>query len=176
MLLQAGCTIIVTEGAPTNGRLHLRFRNYSVTLVRLWDRVIFFAFQQRNYSHLSLLLRTRAMIATTSVQNKYSSSCVTISPPPFAMISVPCETGDIPCGYDICCADDIRFAYEGTDIISCLRSKYIMRRQPYIILHKRYIMISHLSKKIPAKARRLCRDFSCFMKWVTARCCRLPEP
>ena len=34
------------------------------------------------------------------------------------MISVPCGTGDIPCGYDICCADDIRFAYKGTDIIS----------------------------------------------------------
>ena len=33
------------------------------------------------------------------------------------MISVPGGTGDIPCGYDICCADDIRFAYEGTDII-----------------------------------------------------------
>ena len=29
------------------------------------------------------------------------------------MISVPCGTGDIPCGYDICFADDIRFAYEG---------------------------------------------------------------
>ena len=25
-------------------------------------------------------------------------------------------------------------AYEGTDIISCLRSKYIIRRKPYIIL------------------------------------------
>ena len=33
------------------------------------------------------------------------------------MISVPDGTGDIPCGYDICFADDIRFAYEGTDII-----------------------------------------------------------
>ena len=36
----------------------------------------------------------------------------------FTMISVPCGTGDIPCGYDICFADDIRFAYAGTDIIS----------------------------------------------------------
>ncbi len=29
------------------------------------------------------------------------------------MISVPCRTDDILCGYDICYADDIRFAYEG---------------------------------------------------------------
>ena len=29
------------------------------------------------------------------------------------MISVPVRTGDIPCGYDICYADDIRFAYDG---------------------------------------------------------------
>ena len=49
------------------------------------------------------------------------------------MISVPVGTGDIPCGYDICYADDIRFAYEGTDIISCLRSKYIIRRAVYHI-------------------------------------------
>ena len=28
------------------------------------------------------------------------------------MISVPVGTGDIPCGYDICFADDIRFAYD----------------------------------------------------------------
>ena len=31
-------------------------------------------------------------------------------------------------------------AYEGTDIISYLHSKYIMRRQPYIILCKQYII------------------------------------
>ena len=31
-------------------------------------------------------------------------------------------------------------AYEGTDIISCLRSKYIMQRKPYIISRKRYII------------------------------------
>ena len=30
--------------------------------------------------------------------------------------------------------------YAGTDIISCLRSKYIMRRQPYITLRQRYII------------------------------------
>ena len=29
---------------------------------------------------------------------------------------------------------------EGTDIISCLRSKYIMRRTPYIILRQQYII------------------------------------
>ncbi len=28
------------------------------------------------------------------------------------MISVPVGMGDLPCGYDICFADDIRFAYE----------------------------------------------------------------
>ncbi len=31
-------------------------------------------------------------------------------------------------------------AYEGTDIISYLQSKYIMRRQPHIISHQRYII------------------------------------
>ena len=44
------------------------------------------------------------------------------------MISVPCGHGWYSWRYDVCFADDIRFAYEGTDIISCLRSKYIMRR------------------------------------------------
>ena len=36
-------------------------------------------------------------------------------------------------------------AYEGTDIISCLRSKYIMRREPYIISRKRYIIFCESS-------------------------------
>ena len=40
------------------------------------------------------------------------------------MISVPCTTGDISYGYDICFADDIRFAYVGTDIISYLQGNY----------------------------------------------------
>ena len=31
--------------------------------------------------------------------------------------------------------------YAGTDIISCLRSKYIMRRQPYITSRQRYIIV-----------------------------------
>jgi hypothetical protein len=56
------------------------------------------------------------------------------------MKSVPLGTGDIPYGYDICFADDIRFAYVGTDIISYLRSKYIMRHLPYIISRDRYII------------------------------------
>ena len=43
----------------------------------------------------------------------------------FTMISVPVRTGDIPCGYDICSADDIRFAYDGTDIISYLHEMEI---------------------------------------------------
>ena len=30
--------------------------------------------------------------------------------------------------------------YAGTDIISCLRIKYIMRRQPYITSRQRYII------------------------------------
>ena len=42
--------------------------------------------------------------------------------------------------YDILSADDIRFAHEGTDIISYLRSRYIMQRKLYIISHKRYII------------------------------------
>ena len=44
------------------------------------------------------------------------------------MISVPYRTGDIPCRYDICFADDIRSAHEGTDIISYLQRKYIIRQ------------------------------------------------
>jgi len=59
------------------------------------------------------------------------------------MISVPFGTGDIPCGYDICCADDIRFAHEGTDIISYLHRKYIIRQKPYIISRQRYIIEKH---------------------------------
>ena len=56
------------------------------------------------------------------------------------MISVPCGTGGIPCGYDICFADDIRFAYAGTDIISYMQSKYIIQRKLYIISRQRYII------------------------------------
>ena len=75
------------------------------------------------------------------------------------MISVPAGTDDIPCGYDICFADDIRFAYEGTDIImSAANNKvpgypleifdfvsgsgsYIMLAAgKYIILRQRYII------------------------------------
>ncbi len=52
---QTGCAIIATEGAPTNGRLHLRFRNYSVTLVRLWDGVISFCLSAKK---LQLLVST----------------------------------------------------------------------------------------------------------------------
>ena len=44
---------------------------------------------------------------------------------PFAMISVPGGTGDICSANDIRFADDIRCAYEGTDIISfCPWAKY----------------------------------------------------
>ena len=45
----------------------------------------------------------------------------------FSMISVPCGHGWYTCLCDICFADDIRFAYLGTDIISYLQSKYIIR-------------------------------------------------
>ena len=48
------------------------------------------------------------------------------------MISVPVGTGDIPCGYDICFTDDIRFAYEGNGY-------YIIQHSLYIISRKRYI-------------------------------------
>ena len=57
----------------------------------------------------------------------------------FTMISVPVGTGDIPCGYDICCADEIRFAYSGTDIISYLQSKYINRQRRISYRQRRYI-------------------------------------
>ena len=42
------------------------------------------------------------------------------------MISVPCGTGDIPYRYDIRYADDIRFAYEGTDIITSVASNKVL--------------------------------------------------
>ena len=74
---------------------------------------------------------------------------------PFAMISVPGGTGDIRC------------AYGGTDIISHLRSKYIIRHQPYIISRHRYNIISRSEKRPPIepsvfispspKPRRECR-------------------
>ena len=40
------------------------------------------------------------------------------------MISIPVGMGDLPCGYDICFTDDIRFAYEGNGyyIIKARRS------------------------------------------------------
>ena len=44
-------------------------------------------------------------------------------------------TDDIPCGYDICFADDIRFAYEGTDIImSEANNKVLPKAGSYIML------------------------------------------
>ena len=74
---------------------------------------------------------------------------------PFAMISVPGGTGDIRC------------AYGGTDIISHLRSKYIIPHQPYIISRQRYNIISQSEKRPPIepsvfispspKTRRECR-------------------
>ena len=46
------------------------------------------------------------------------------------MISIPVGMGDLPCGYDICFTDDIRFAYEwnGYYIIFAQR-KYIIRQR-----------------------------------------------
>ena len=56
------------------------------------------------------------------------------------MISVPDGTGDI--ANAMISASQMIYASRmmGADIISYLRSKYIMRRQPYIISHKRYII------------------------------------
>ena len=46
-----------------------------------------------------------------------------------------------PDGYDVCFADDIRFAYDGNGYhIMLAAGKYIMRRQPYIISRKRYFI------------------------------------
>ena len=58
---------------------------------------------------------------------------------------------------DICFADDIRFAYKGTDIISYLQSKYIIRRQPYIILRKQYIVEKHIEKPAFMPIFSVCR-------------------
>ena len=59
----------------------------------------------------------------------------------FTMISVPVGTGDI--ADTMISASQMIYAsrMNGTDVISYLRSKYIMRRQPYIISHQRYIII-----------------------------------
>ena len=56
------------------------------------------------------------------------------------MISVPCGTDDIADA--MISASQMIYAsrMKGTDIISYLRSKYIMRRKPYIISHRRYII------------------------------------
>lgn len=76
-------------------------------------------------------------------------------------------------------------AYEGTDIISCLQSKYIMRRWPYITSRQRYIIkkfsgeknLSHYKHKsiffilaCQSKAR-FCVLFSIkFTLWVGETC------
>ena len=56
------------------------------------------------------------------------------------MISVPCGTDDIADA--MISASQMIYAsrMKGTDIISYLRSKYIMRCKPYIISHRRYII------------------------------------
>ena len=46
------------------------------------------------------------------------------------MISIPVGMGDLPCGYDICFTDDIRFAYEGNGYyIIFAQRKYIIRQR-----------------------------------------------
>ena len=60
----------------------------------------------------------------------------------FSMISVPYGTDDISSIRYPLSADDICLRHmNGTDIISCLRRKYIIRRKPYIILRQQYIMM-----------------------------------
>ena len=56
------------------------------------------------------------------------------------MISVPVGTGDIADA--MISASQMIYAsrMKGTDIISCLRSKYIIQHKLYIISHKRYII------------------------------------
>ena len=56
------------------------------------------------------------------------------------MISIPVGMGDLPCGYDICFADDIRFAYEGNGYYIILAKQVYHTAQPYIILHQRYFI------------------------------------
>ena len=60
----------------------------------------------------------------------------------FSMISVPYGTDDISSIWYPLSSDDICLRHmKGTDIISGLRSKYIIRRKPYIILRQQYIMM-----------------------------------
>ena len=60
----------------------------------------------------------------------------------FSMISVLPRTDDISSIWYPLSADDICLRHmKGTDIISCLRRKYIIRRKPYIILRQQYIMM-----------------------------------
>lgn len=44
------------------------------------------------------------------------------------MISIPVGMGDLPCGYDICFTDDIRFAYEGNGYYIISRKRYIIEK------------------------------------------------
>ena len=52
----------------------------------------------------------------------------------FSIISVPLGTGDIPCGYDICFADDIRFAYEGNGYYTFLQQLTTIGKQTHKVL------------------------------------------
>ena len=66
----------------------------------------------------------------------------------FSMISVPYGTDDISSIWYPLSADDICLRHmNGTDIISCLRRKYIIRRKPYIILRQQYIMKNEASRQ-----------------------------
>ena len=68
----------------------------------------------------------------------------------FSMISVPYGTGDISTIWYPLSADDICLRHmNGTDIILCLRRKYIIRRKPYIILRQQYIMMHKAYIKRP---------------------------
>ena len=68
----------------------------------------------------------------------------------FSMISVPYGTDDISTIWYPLSADDICLRHmNGTDIISCLLRKYIIRRKPYIILRQQYIMMHKAYIKRP---------------------------
>lgn len=77
----------------------------------------------------------------------------------FAMIFVSVGTGDTPCRYDICCADDIRFAHErdgsyitraGTFVGANIHeAQYAQSKNDFIAKLKKQQMISSIPERSP---------------------------
>ena len=119
---------------------------------------LYWIYEKADKQAIISLFAIQAHIAISVVLSSYGSA------PPlkkastlsvlFSMISVPYGTGDISLIWYPLSADDICLRHiRGTDIISCLRSKYIIRRKPYIILRQQYIMkheahLRHMKKAL----------------------------